>query len=985
MRYTRSSDSWSELTDVSGINTVSTGAIYTALEAYDRTVVFTFTINTGGANPQNCDSQIRITDNSDNVAFSSVVEFDFKDQSPVAQDLEITTLDGTIQRQNNKEIFDLISNSTGDFSSYVFPTSLNMTLTHSSDVEYLRYLEIDFNSTSNNVRVYQNLWTETLGVNVWSGDFEQVKQATVKPYKPDTDVGGTWWREENTEVQLITAINQTWCNVVVNDIYLMGMVGESITCTVRVYDRWESVTNTDTVVFTLGDEDKSTHIENAITDHSYEDLTYEEIVENSIIDTSDVSNGIVGEVVELSIVTLDPTLDKSKEENDDENIDTGIIILLNGVQVVNSFNITTKEYEINSIKLYDSKDNRLNTDDWMYMGEVYTLIMETYNPSYAQVNFTDGEREIKFTYSNETGLMSYDTANDEYVIGMPYTNFEIIETSTGLSKLTWKFILDKNVVDKTNVKFSALTNSTINVPQGEIDTEIDFLTVNIYNLGGNAGYTFTGDGSRIQGGDVFELEAMVAGSSAKAETIFKRLQHVHMLVELNHNGTWNPTNGDWEDFDGGYFEYGIDYEMNGEWVQGWKVRMYPTNYLVGHQNSGSDHNWVGWSVEWYSFNDGTGIYDKIKEDIIYSNSWSYDTEGSTNGYINRTSSQMWIDLWFNRMNSSTVIGGRVNAYYYGMYEKGNLWFGYGTFSPMFGDTTASMYFNDLYDEDGNIKNCYKIEKVKFWSKVTKISGSDRTWKMHNYQILDWKVADDRMEGINTPVLIETKVLDMPQGGFMTPLVNAIGSIGNLVWKGALGFIRVFIGAIDSFLVYLGLPVGTFSALMDFVAIQISVVFGWLEIVALYAGQTLAIFVSIIDWTLSIMTMLLEAISWFIIWVVPLPIHLLNFMYCMFTSTEWVWGNVSFDFSGNVDIMSAVWAIAPYGFAYTYVSWLFFGKNEDDIEGLPYRIIQTFQFIRDGYTAIFWIFSRMRNEIISMYNFIRSHIPAMGGSGGETEE
>jgi len=155
-----------------------------------------------------------------------------------------------------------------------------------------------------------------------------------------------------------------------------------------------------------------------------------------------------------------------------------------------------------------------------------------------------------------------------------------------------------------------------------------------------------------------------------------------------------------------------------------------------------------------------------------------------------------------------------------MYEQGVAWwFGYGKFRPMIGEYENAKFLDDLYDETGNITNCRKFDLMRVFIEVEKIDiadGNDETWTVRAVENVNRQLAADRMQGVDEPTFVETKVLDMPQTGFLNPLIKAINGIKTAIWSGALGFVKVMWGAIDSFGVFIGLPSGFFSRITDFI-------------------------------------------------------------------------------------------------------------------------------------------------------------------------
>lgn len=628
------------------------------------------------------------------------------------------------------------------------------------------------------------------------------------------------------------------------------------------------------------------------------------------------------------------------------------------------------------------------TDDWIFMGEVYKLILTGNNTDYANVTFTDGYHNITFEYYNASNRFTILT-EDELVVGL--INGEATETDidnqTIYCEIAWTFILEKNIVDYDDCIFQftaqnrTMTNRTVATVYSNISTHY-----NIYNLGGKIYYEFGGDGARITGGDAFELEATngTIYSNATAYVVFRKLQHMHMMFSVSLDNEMSGDNLVVEH--GGYIKGGFDYRIGGEWVTGWNYVINIDDAEVGTNFGGTnyDASWIRLQVKWFNQN------DLIKTDYIYTYHEGYDKDSMP---VDRNDFRLWVDLWFNRMNASTVIGGRVNAYYFGMKELGTWWFGYGDFRPVKGNVTSSMFFDELKDDSSNVINCKVVGLVRAWVQVRKIPNADTdddTWSIREYNILNFKLASDRMEGVDTPIFVETKEITMPQTGFLQPLYKAISNIGNAVTQSIFNVAKLMIGAVDTFLVYMGLPSGTFSTMMNLVMIQFTTIIGYLEIITTQITNMLLVMGYMITAVGSFMGMIIDSITWLALNCLGTPLHMIKFFIAILNGTDFTYMGNTWNLTGDyVGILDAGKSLLPYVLSFAFIFWLFtgnpYGAGKDSPEQIPKRVIMAFSWLKEAYTSIFWIYTRLKNEIISMYNFIRSHIPSMGGSGGESPE
>jgi hypothetical protein len=472
-------------------------------------------------------------------------------------------------------------------------------------------------------------------------------------------------------------------------------------------------------------------------------------------------------------------------------------------------------YQHYNTTLYN-QDGTVN-DGWIFEGEVYDLISYVDNVTACYVNTTDSRHDIRFNWNNATEQMwiSVDP-DDQFTIGLAHSEYE---RTGNVTRLLWRFIPDRSIIDCVNQSWAYyIENDFYNISS---TGSLGFDT-HIYNLGGFTYYNFQGDGGRITGGHPWELYATngTEGSSARAEQIYRKLQHIHFLVEIDMDNEWDAGAGEFDIDPGvGFVDIGIDYRLNGTWVEGFYVRLYVQSAEVGHDNAGTDENYVEWSVDWYNYDPGTGTHQNLRSGLIFSNHWGYDNENLDPDYHNRTSSQLWIDLWFDRTNASTAIAGQVNSMYYGLKEHGASWWpGYGDFQPMRGDYENAMFLDDLYDEGGNVTDSMKFDLMRVFVEVGKVAdadGDDETWTIRAIENINRKLADDRMQGIEQPSFEETLVLEMPMFQSLNPIIRAIDGLSVAIWKGALGFQKILWGAMDSFFAWAGFGEGFFSRITTF--------------------------------------------------------------------------------------------------------------------------------------------------------------------------
>jgi len=833
-RYTESTDTFSELVDTAGIASINLALsdVYTSIYPEHRTVGFIWTITTG-ATPQNNNGYFRAIDDDNNIVLSSTVEFDFISSSTESSGLSAVSesANDNGQYQNNGWIFHEAQDNLPSYDRYqdFFNCTLEMVVGHSINYEYLEYLRITFNTTTpaQNSTMYQELYESDLVLGrVWNGDYMELKSNIyTEPYYKSSS--GTFWKSENDLADVVTVINSTHIQVRIEDIYLFNMTRNTITCSIEAVDVWGFTSTTQSVTFDVGDS----FTEVPIIDISQLDIERAGDNITAINDMKDVGVTFGEDLVWINLTMKDDDSYQTTEnipatdELNENNVQHGLIIWLNGTQVYNSFNITdpTDYSQIGSTKLYRADGTRVLDEEWIYEGEIYKLSTSAQYPHKFYVNFSDTQRTISFHYENKTGVQMWIEANDgtEFTVGeiasIYRDNITKVGMGSGWHEFNWTFTLGRSIVDSTNVEFNVQNNSTWILASGFVINQYDVLTVNIYNLGGLVSYSLTNGllGGHIEGGEPFELWVESGGvggwTESKAEVIYDKLQHIHMLVELNSNFTWNGFTGRYDypqsGLSGVLWEYRLDYEVDEEWVNGWKVRIQSDDKKVGHQNGGLNYNFVTWNITMWQYDSGTSNWIQMKQGFVTTNNWGYDhDDAEPTHHDERTTSQLWVDLWFNNMNASTVVGARVSPYYYGYYEQGSVWwFGIGSMRPIQGNSTVVQSHFDLLDGNGDRMNSYEINRVKASASIYGTGLLNNYYDMRVYEVFNLKLADDRMRGIDTPPIISPRELTYPANTFLTPLIKAIESIGTFVWRGVFTVIRELMGSVDTFLSYLGLP------------------------------------------------------------------------------------------------------------------------------------------------------------------------------------
>jgi hypothetical protein len=616
---------------------------------------------------------------------------------------------------------------------------------------------------------------------------------------------------------------------------------------------------------------------------------------------------------------------------------------------------------------------------WIYRGERYQIESYVMGASTYQINFTDGVHEISFKWDNSSKRLYVENdLNRELVIGLFSSDYT--EYSDGTQYFKWEFILDLNIHDYLNTPFNYSlyheeSNSTINGDTG--------LTANIYSLGAIVSYDFDGDAGRTVGGDALEVHhTNSTGNGGLVEVIYRRLQHAHLAfsLDVDDNDCFNL------DENSAVIQIGIKYLNNTDnWVDGWYAEMSIPLGAIILGGAGGGNAWIRPNVAWYA-RDTDGNVNNIKSDTIT----GYPNAGNK---INEdiTDTDFYVDLWFNTMNSSTTIGGRFSSKYYGMKETG--WLLWTNWSPLRTNVSESMFFYDLLDPTGNITQPIDIELMKFWVRVLKSGNGAGSCDTHTWRIsvpeLSVTLAGDRMEALNTPDGIDTLVIDMPSGGWMQPITKAIQGIGNAFSKAMFGVVKILIGALDTLLVdVLHSPV-SMSQMIDWIMIQSNYITDWMVEVLARVSDMLEVFTNMVTFVLQIVDRAVSLLIWVSVNVIGFPLVVLNMFIEIGRDGVFTLYGVTYDWSSGHGLVQGFLVLLPTFLGWWLVMWVLYndihGGREIDIQGAPRRMLSIFGWMKEIFENVFWVFNRMRNEIISLYNFIRSHIPQIGGGGGETAE
>jgi hypothetical protein len=339
---------------------------------------------------------------------------------------------------------------------------------------------------------------------------------------------------------------------------------------------------------------------------------------------------------------------------------------------------------------------------------------------------------------------------------------------------------------------------------------------------------------KSSGGDVFDL-FVYPNSEAAGYVKVRNLQNVHALVNVRVN-----EQGGWDDHEADEvpIEFGINYWTGTEYVTGWSVKI---ELVDGWIDANTQR--LTWNIGWY-------YNGALQMSSIYINSFPYandiaDDQPTTTTFI--------VDLWYNKMNSSSVIGGRVTAYNYAVSNTANIWLRWmsgGVWGAVVENATQVMFFHDLENGAGGIISARQIEMSYVWAKISQEANANGLiYSLQDWDVLDFATLEpnDSMDGINTPSFVQTRMPEIASSGFLNSLWASLQqtfqSIAGL-FSGTLGFLGdAAFNFVDSILAYFGLS-GSFRDFTAFIIDAWTALFTQLDAAVTMIISTVTIVASI---------------------------------------------------------------------------------------------------------------------------------------------
>lgn len=283
------------------------------------------------------------------------------------------------------------------------------------------------------------------------------------------------------------------------------------------------------------------------------------------------------------------------------------------------------------------------------------------------------------------------------------------------------------------------------------------------------------------------------GGQVTSYSIYRKLQHFYGFIEFETEDFAISNNVNEDVYEQGYFEFGLNVcNLEDVWYQQFKARISVYDGRLNDEN-----NWILWKIEWF---ERTNL---IRTDYQYSYWEGY--EG------NADFTRLFIDLWFNKANASSYIGGRVNSEYYGMNDHSAWylrWFIGRDWSAMVHERSYSLFNYDLLNSTNDIYSSRTITLFQPWVKIYRSNNYDFIYQV-KFNELGFTSASGKYEGIDTPTITETKIRDMPQSGLVHSILQgfrtAMMYLYNGIVYGALLIWGVLVSFLDTVAGWLGYP------------------------------------------------------------------------------------------------------------------------------------------------------------------------------------
>jgi len=497
-------------------------------------------------------------------------------------------------------------------------------------------------------------------------------------------------------------------------------------------------------------------------------------------------------------------------------------------------------------------------------GKVYdfrcTVESSAINPTNARIT------DVSLVFNDTVHIITLDYANASTVAegGFLFNGFRILSgnayvaaatgsaTSTingGVRKIVvdFKLSLSPAILDATNRGLLLTASNANNISRGGEYVQKNYF--NIMNAGGSVSTLSAGSCLRPKGYDIYEVSCRYNASPKSwmaVNSTWYQLQHYSAEFSIKLScpeaagcapGTYADKAGNtrlWQDFahSGGAVysnpgdwkvRFGLYHYDNSTWVKGINVQI---QMRAGAQTT--NDQWTDLSVAWYSGN------TLIRNETTPINNWIQQ------GLLSQET--FWIDLWYSNNNASTSEAGRIGSYYTGMHNSGFLW--WTSWSPKLQNATDSQIFMPLKDHTGKVMPVANAQFSKVFMNMSRpfnathgggyrnFNATTKAFKSQDFT----RVLTGPMTGIPTPLFNSAIVPIIQNTGFLSPLINALSSIGNFIINGLVTLGNTLWNALGARFPWFTNAFGTFGALVVNFASLMGNIAGYLSSFLIFMGS-----------------------------------------------------------------------------------------------------------------------------------------------------
>lgn len=430
------------------------------------------------------------------------------------------------------------------------------------------------------------------------------------------------------------------------------------------------------------------------------------------------------------------------------------------------------------------------------------------------------------------------------------------------------------------------------------------------------------------------------GGTVMVSTIYRNLQHVFAKFKIQmpvETITQAYTIGLRRTISIPGFYSGLETDVNfyfalgychpdDEWVRGLECVVTPTNTSRIHSTQLN----VEWAVDWF----WQGEY--VKTDYIY----SFPLMQPETVYM---TTSLFLDVWFNKVNASSWVGGRLQSEYYAMKDSSHVWLRWATGSEWGAmvdrGPIASFFHENTYDDETVYGSQLKLMNFTFGLHAE----SDHYINSTDWTGLSFTTVDGVMRGIDTPAEQETRMHSMPQTGIWGTILGTFRSVGTMIVRavtfGAFSSLGFFYNGLDYVFGLLG-----YSDLMPSIADFISTGYSWMTVSLGY----------IVDIVPSVLALMVTVLPSFIT-------HFIGVLNGLVTISQSFFYVLGYAASGGVSIYETLTPFIPLA-AIGYLLWL---ASMWEKRG-PNAVIDHLQKVISILTMIF-------NFLLSIFNTVLERI------------